>query len=143
MDKIFNQKFYFLLIITSLICQHYSSVNAIRISEYLKRHNIRKIRIHRSILDTFLLKDKPKTKALYNDLVGYDHKDTKVIGPKHFCRDKDDEGQYAHAEDCHKYWHCLYVGTIFEIALERKCPIGTMFHPLERDCEISTVVFIH
>jgi hypothetical protein len=56
------------------------------------------------------------------------------------CSNKEDEGHYEHY-DCKKYWHCLYVGTIFENALERKCPIGTMFHPIERVCEISTMVF--
>ena len=55
------------------------------------------------------------------------------------CRDKEDEGHYEHT-DCKKYWHCLYVGTIFETALERKCPVGTMFHPIGRVCEISTLV---
>lgn len=55
------------------------------------------------------------------------------------CQDKQDDGYYEH-EDCHKYWHCLYVGTIFQNALERKCPIGTMFHPLQGECEISTFV---
>ena len=58
---------------------------------------------------------------------------------KYSCRDKEDEGHYVHVE-CRKYWHCLYVGTIFEYALERKCPVGTMFHPVERVCEISTMV---
>lgn len=58
---------------------------------------------------------------------------------KFSCTDKEDEGHYEHT-DCKKYWHCLYVGTIFENALERKCPIGTMFHPIERVCEISTMV---
>lgn len=38
---------------------------------------------------------------------------------KYSCRDKEDEGHYEH-EECRKYWHCLYVGTIFEYALERK-----------------------
>lgn len=76
-----------------------------------------------------------QNKALYYEDIG-----TKRIGPKYFCRNKKNEGQYEHRDDCHKYWHCLYVGTIFEIALERKCPIGTMFHPLERKCEISTQV---
>lgn len=38
---------------------------------------------------------------------------------KYSCRDKEDEGHYEHVE-CRKYWHCLYVGTIFEYALERK-----------------------
>lgn len=61
---------------------------------------------------------------------------------KYSCRDKEDEGHYEHV-DCRKYWHCLYVGTIFETALERKCPIGTMFHPIERLCEISTMVDIY
>jgi hypothetical protein len=58
---------------------------------------------------------------------------------KYSCIDKEDDGLYEH-KDCRKYWHCLYVGTIFENALERKCPIGTMFHPFERNCEISTLV---
>lgn len=57
------------------------------------------------------------------------------------CVDKEDDGHYEHI-DCKKYWHCLYVGTIFEYALERKCPVGTMFHPIQRICEISTVVCI-
>ena len=55
------------------------------------------------------------------------------------CADTEDDGHYEHV-DCKKYWHCLYVGTIFEYALERKCPVGTMFHPVQRVCEISTVV---
>lgn len=58
---------------------------------------------------------------------------------KFSCQDKDDEGHYEHP-DCRKYWHCLYVGTIFETALERKCPMGTMFQPVTRVCEISTMV---
>ena len=58
---------------------------------------------------------------------------------KYSCADKEDDGHYEHV-DCKKYWHCLYVGTIFEYALERKCPVGTMFHPIQRVCEISTVV---
>jgi hypothetical protein len=58
---------------------------------------------------------------------------------KYSCSGKEDEGHYEHP-DCKKYWQCLYVGTIFESALERKCPIGTMFHPIERICEISTMV---
>ena len=61
--------------------------------------------------------------------------------PDNFCIDKEDDGLYEH-EDCKKYWHCLYVGTIFQSAVERKCPIGTMFHPLMGQCEISTVVRI-
>ena len=64
---------------------------------------------------------------------------SKKKAPKYSCADKEDDGHYEHI-DCKKYWHCLYVGTIFEYALERKCPIGTMFHPLQRVCEISTVV---
>ncbi|CAF0975712.1 unnamed protein product [Brachionus calyciflorus] len=55
---------------------------------------------------------------------------------KFSCSDKLDESYYAH-HDCHKYWHCLYVGTVFESALERKCPAGTMFHPIQRNCETS------
>ena len=128
----------FLIIVIFL---HYC-VNAMRISEYLKRNKIRKIRINRSMLDDFLLKDEDKKRPQSFFGLNEYYKDTKVIGPRYFCRDKDDEGQYEHAADCHKYWHCLYVGTIFEIALERKCPIGTMFHPLDRACEISTMVFV-
>ena len=60
---------------------------------------------------------------------------------KFSCKYKEDEAYYEH-HDCHKYWHCLYVGTIFENALERKCPIGTMFHPIQRTCEISTMVIL-
>ena len=60
--------------------------------------------------------------------------------PDYSCRNKEDDGYYEHEESCHKYWHCLYVDTIFERAFERKCPIGTMFHPLLRSCEISTMV---
>lgn len=56
-----------------------------------------------------------------------------------FCADKEDDGHYEH-EDCRKYWHCLYVGTIFQSRVERKCPIGTMFHPFLGQCEISTAV---
>ena len=59
--------------------------------------------------------------------------------PDQFCIDKEDDGLYEH-DECKKYWHCLYVGTIFQSAVERKCPIGTMFHPLLGQCEISTVV---
>ena len=55
------------------------------------------------------------------------------------CTDKQDEGHYEHP-DCKKYWQCLYVGTIFQNSLERKCPIGTMFHPVQHSCEISTSV---
>jgi hypothetical protein len=62
--------------------------------------------------------------------------------PDNFCIDKEDDGLYEH-DDCKKYWHCLYVGTIFQSAVERKCPIGTMFHPLMSQCEISTVVRIN
>lgn len=58
---------------------------------------------------------------------------------KYSCTGKEDEGHYEHS-DCKKYWQCLYVGTIFETAVERKCPVGTMFHPIERVCEISTMV---
>lgn len=60
---------------------------------------------------------------------------------KFSCNDKEDEGHYVH-QDCRKYWHCLYVGTVFEAALERKCPAGTMFHPIQRACEISSMVFL-
>jgi hypothetical protein len=60
----------------------------------------------------------------------------------HFiCSDKENDMIYEHT-DCHKYWHCLYVGTVFELALERKCPVGTMFHRLSGTCEISTMVTI-
>jgi hypothetical protein len=59
--------------------------------------------------------------------------------PDNYCDDKEDDGLYEN-ENCKKYWHCLYVGTIFQSAVERKCPIGTMFHPLIGQCEISTVV---
>ena len=45
--------------------------------------------------------------------------DASKKNPKYSCRDKEDEGHYEH-EECRKYWHCLYVGTIFEYALERK-----------------------
>ena len=62
--------------------------------------------------------------------------------PDNFCIDKEDDGLYEH-DDCKKYWHCLYVGTIFQSAVERKCPVGTMFHPLMSQCEISTVVRIN
>lgn len=62
--------------------------------------------------------------------------------PNYSCRNKEDDGYYEHDESCHKYWHCLYVDTIFERAFERKCPVGTMFHPLLRSCEISTMVFL-
>jgi hypothetical protein len=55
------------------------------------------------------------------------------------CSDKEDDRHYEH-EDCKKYWHCLYVGSIFQTALERKCPPGTMFHPLLSTCELSTIV---
>jgi hypothetical protein len=55
------------------------------------------------------------------------------------CSDKEDDKHYEH-EDCKKYWHCLYVGSIFQTALERKCPLGTMFHPLLGTCELSTIV---
>ena len=64
---------------------------------------------------------------------------TKKPAVKYSCGGKEDEGHYEHP-DCKKYWQCLYVGTIFETAVERKCPIGTMFHPIERVCEISTMV---
>lgn len=64
---------------------------------------------------------------------------TKKPAVKYSCLGKEDEGHYEHP-DCKKYWQCLYVGTIFETAVERKCPIGTMFHPIERVCEISTMV---
>lgn len=64
---------------------------------------------------------------------------TKKPAVKYSCAGKEDEGHYENA-DCKKYWQCLYVGTIFETAVERKCPIGTMFHPIERVCEISTMV---
>lgn len=62
--------------------------------------------------------------------------------PDYSCRNKEDDGYYEHVINCHKYWHCLYVDTIFERAFERKCPIGTMFHPLLRSCEISTMVLL-
>jgi hypothetical protein len=55
------------------------------------------------------------------------------------CTNKTDNGYYVH-HDCRKYWHCLYVGTLFELALERKCPIGTMFHPIQGFCEVSNWV---
>lgn len=58
------------------------------------------------------------------------------------CTGKQDEGHYEH-QDCRKYWHCLYVGTVFQSALERKCPIGTMYHPVQRQCEISISVKIN
>lgn len=67
---------------------------------------------------------------------------TKKQVPKYSCAGKEDEGHYEHS-DCKKYWQCLYVGTIFETAVERKCPIGTMFHPIERVCEISTMVCLY
>lgn len=66
-------------------------------------------------------------------------KGTKKPAPKYSCAGKEDEGHYEN-QDCKKYWQCLYVGTIFETAVERKCPVGTMFHPIERVCEISTMV---
>lgn len=65
---------------------------------------------------------------------------TKLSGSKYSCNNKQDEGHYVH-KDCRKYWHCLYVGTVFEEALERKCPVGTMFHPIQRICEMSPMVF--
>jgi len=110
----------------------HTSVSAIKIAQYMKENGIRKFHIKRSTLDDFISKDN----SFENE------SDYKRIGPKYFCRDKDDEGRYEHADDCQKYWHCLYVGTIFEIALERKCPVGTMFHPLNHQCEISTRVNI-
>jgi hypothetical protein len=58
---------------------------------------------------------------------------------KFSCSDKEDDKHYEHV-DCKKYWHCLYVGTIFETALERKCPLGTMYHPMFLKCELSTIV---
>ena len=61
--------------------------------------------------------------------------------PDYYCDDKEDDGLYEH-DDCRKYWHCLYVGTIFQSPVERKCPIGTMFQSLMGQCEISTVVSI-
>jgi hypothetical protein len=64
----------------------------------------------------------------------------KIKEPPGFtCTDKEDESYHEHL-DCRKYWHCLYVGTIFQSALERRCPIGTMFHPIYKKCEISTMV---
>jgi hypothetical protein len=39
--------------------------------------------------------------------------------PNYSCRNKEDDGYYEHEESCHKYWHCLYVDTIFERAFER------------------------
>ena len=64
----------------------------------------------------------------------------KIKEPPGFtCTDKEDESYHEHI-DCKKYWHCLYVGTIFQSALERRCPIGTMFHPIYKKCEISTMV---
>ncbi|RNA31635.1 hypothetical protein BpHYR1_045900 [Brachionus plicatilis] len=58
---------------------------------------------------------------------------------KYSCSNRQDEGHYVH-KDCRKYWHCLYVGTVFEEALERKCPAGTMFHPIQRTCEMSPML---
>lgn len=67
--------------------------------------------------------------------------DTTLQAPSsHFsCSDKEDDKHYEHV-DCRKYWHCLYVGSIFQTALERKCPMGTMFHPIFKSCELSTIV---
>ena len=39
--------------------------------------------------------------------------------PTYSCHNKEDDGYYEHEESCHKYWHCLYVDTIFERAFER------------------------
>ncbi len=107
-----------------------TSINAVKITQYMKENGIKKFHIKRSILDDFISKEKSFE----------EEGDYKRIGPKYFCHEKDDEGRYEHSGDCQKYWHCLYVGTIFEIALERKCPVGTMFHPLNHQCEISTLV---
>lgn len=65
----------------------------------------------------------------------------RLTDEKYSCRHKQDEGYYVH-KNCRKYWHCLYVGTVFEEALERKCPAGTMFHPIQRNCEMSPTVLL-
>jgi hypothetical protein len=96
-------------------------------------HKNKKIQKIRSIPNNFFLNE--NTEDLYRNELANSRR-----GPRYFCRGKEDDSQHEHSENCYKYWHCLYVDTIFEIALERNCPIGTMFHPILKQCEISTMV---
>jgi hypothetical protein len=99
------------------------------------------------ISDTALFDDHIVSDATTNHHVKSRVTELPISATTFSCSDKEDDQHYEHL-DCKKYWHCLYVGSIFQTALERKCPPGTMFHPISSTCELSTIVtdlelFIH
>ncbi|CAF0807118.1 unnamed protein product [Rotaria sp. Silwood1] len=44
------------------------------------------------------------------------------------------------ADDCRRYWHCIYVNTVYMHAVKRVCPAGTEFDATLRKCETSSLV---
>lgn len=47
------------------------------------------------------------------------------------------------AEDCRRYWHCIYVDTVYMHAVKRVCPAGTEFDSALRKCETSALVCVY
>ncbi|CAF1531951.1 unnamed protein product [Rotaria magnacalcarata] len=41
------------------------------------------------------------------------------------------------ADDCRRYWHCIYVDTVYMHAVKRVCPAGTEFDATLKKCETS------
>ncbi len=103
------------------------------------------------ILNTFILcnsaLDKPEQFNRNKSLLWYianhvydEYRYSQLDNKSYFdCSNRTDDGNFEHP-DCKKYWHCVYVGTLFESALERECPQGTMFHPILGFCEVSNWV---
>jgi hypothetical protein len=132
-----------LLILTILIITIIEIINAS--SEFHRGSLIRKNRAKRY---EYLQKLMETTTIMFhennlnNNINDEENPIQRIKEPPGFtCSDKEDESYHEH-QDCKKYWHCLYVGTIFQSALERRCPIGTMFHPIYKKCEISTMVIL-
>ncbi|CAF1048884.1 unnamed protein product [Rotaria sordida] len=44
------------------------------------------------------------------------------------------------ADDCRRYWHCIYVNTVYMHAVKRVCPAGTEFDATLRKCETASLV---
>jgi hypothetical protein len=91
-----------ILIVLSLVISSYSRENSFN---------------QRIKLNTNIYQNKPTTNDDEDQDIIHPIKNKNI--PNYSCRNKEDDGYYEHEESCHKYWHCLYVDTIFERAFER------------------------
>ncbi|CAF0872157.1 unnamed protein product, partial [Didymodactylos carnosus] len=56
------------------------------------------------------------------------------------CNGFEDDSYHPFYDDCLHYWHCLYVGTVYQRSVLRECPEGTEFDTDLKKCETAVLV---